>query len=118
MSCGRSGVVLLGTTATNTTGNGSVVQVIDFSTVSNRQPLQPLDATVRRFIYENIHASAANPQITAIVLTGGTVNFSTGADVTEFAGWIRNLQKQSNTSSSASSLPAWDVSSSSFFFAG
>lgn len=63
-----------------------VVQVIDFSTVSTAK-LNPLGATIRCYLLEQMAAAQRDPNVTSIVLTGGDFNFSAGADLTEFSSF-------------------------------
>ena len=73
--------------------------MIDFSKVSTN-PLNPIHATLRTYIWKELHYALRTPTITSIVLYGGGNdngrNFSAGADITEFA------MLTTNTSSSSS----------------
>ena len=50
----------------------------------NNPPVNALSAAVRRGIFEQIKAAAADPQVQAIVLTCAGRTFIAGADITEF----------------------------------
>ena len=74
------------------------IKIIDFSKASP-VPLNPLSAAVRQFIYEELQDGLRDPNITSMVLTGGTQHFSAGADLTEF-GSFSSTSLQSRSSSS------------------
>lgn len=57
--------------------------VVDFSTVS-RNPLNPLGLELRKLIWQSLDRAEADPEIMSVILTGGSSNFSAGADLTEF----------------------------------
>ena len=57
--------------------------VVALVTVNN-PPVNALSAAVRRGIFEQIKAAAADPQVQAIVLTCAGRTFIAGADITEF----------------------------------
>jgi 3-hydroxyacyl-CoA dehydrogenase len=59
------------------------VLVVEFSTVS-RNPLNPLGLELRKLIWQSLDKAELDPEITSVVLTGGSSNFSAGADLTEF----------------------------------
>lgn len=63
-----------------------VVYVIDFSQASPKNPLNPLSAIVRNFLWEQLETAKNSPQVTSVIITGGSRNFSAGADITEFDG--------------------------------
>ena len=71
-----------------------VVHIIDFSTVvvhnnNNNNKLNPLGAPLRRLIWTELHAAQTNPNVTSLVLTGGTHGcFSAGADLTELTNAV------------------------------
>jgi 3-hydroxyacyl-CoA dehydrogenase len=59
------------------------VLVVDFSTVS-RNPLNPLGLELRKHIWQSLDEADVDPDIKSVILTGGSLNFSAGADLTEF----------------------------------
>jgi len=67
-----------------------VVYVIDFSKASPGNPLNPLGAPVRDYLWEQLAAAKSSSQVTSVILTGGARNFSAGADISEFDGISSN----------------------------
>ena len=73
-----------------------VVHVIDFSQASSNK-LNPLGGTLRHHIWAELQRAQADPQVTSVVLTGGSAkNFSAGADLTEFADALSILSTSSS----------------------
>jgi len=59
------------------------VFIVDFSKVG-RNPLNPLGLDLRTLIWESLDKAEVDPDITSVILTGGSRSFSAGADLTEF----------------------------------
>ena len=62
------------------------VLVVDFSTGS-RNPLNPLGVELRKLIWQSLDKAEIDPEIKSVILTGGGLNFSAGADLTEFGSF-------------------------------
>jgi enoyl-CoA hydratase/carnithine racemase len=50
----------------------------------DRPPMNPLNTQVQEELREAAHAAAADPEIRAVIVYGGTKVFAAGADITEF----------------------------------
>jgi 3-hydroxyacyl-CoA dehydrogenase len=62
--------------------SSSSVYLIRFSEASSN-PLHPLGATLRQFIYDHLQTAIRDPSVSSIVLMGSDKNFSAGADLQE-----------------------------------
>jgi 3-hydroxyacyl-CoA dehydrogenase/enoyl-CoA hydratase/carnithine racemase len=82
------------------------VRIIDFSAVSTNK-LNPLGSKLRNYIWNELHASLQDSNVSSIVLTGGKhANFSAGADLTEFSGLLEGENNDiSNTNVVGSNMP-------------
>lgn len=65
----------------------SSAAIIDFSKCPGSQnPLNPLGKALRCYILSEFHKASENPLVTSIIVTGGSLNFSAGADLAEMSG--------------------------------
>ncbi|CAB9512463.1 Glyoxysomal fatty acid beta-oxidation multifunctional protein MFP-a (Partial), partial [Seminavis robusta] len=62
-----------------------VVFVIDFSQAA-KNALNPLSQPVRDYLWQQLETARHSPHVTSVIVTGGTKNFSAGADISEFGG--------------------------------
>jgi 3-hydroxyacyl-CoA dehydrogenase len=60
-----------------------VVFVIDFSKAA-KNALNPLGKPVRDYLWNQLETARESPHVSSVILTGGSHNFSAGADLTEF----------------------------------
>jgi 3-hydroxyacyl-CoA dehydrogenase/enoyl-CoA hydratase/carnithine racemase len=72
-----------------------VVHVIDFQKASStRNPFNPLGKDLRRWLNQELEQAIASPTVDSVVLYGGDGgSFSVGADLTEFAQFMKSANK-------------------------
>ena len=99
--------------SSSSTSSAALAQAADRNNTNNNSNnhnnnrLNPLGSMLRRYIWDQCHDALANPNISSIVLTGGSNrNFSAGADLTEFTSFHSNNDDTNSHSHSNSYTPS------------
>jgi enoyl-CoA hydratase/carnithine racemase len=80
------------------------IQIIKLQPTNGKQnPLNPLGKETRIHIHNSLSKAIADPDITSIILFGGS-NFSAGADITEFSAKNQDPKEAIDSSGAVPSL--------------